>query len=183
MNFEDFPAENAHRILAPRPTVIITTVNSKGDINAAPFSFVMPVSMNPPIIAFASAPKHDTNLNINEIGEFVVNLTPDSILQKMWITGEKLPYGENELEKAGLTSIPSKIVSPPRIVESMAHLECEVLRVNTVGDHNLITAYVVHASVQENCMKDGLLDVEKVKPILHLGGTSFIIGDNLKKVE
>lgn len=183
MIFEDFPPENAHRILAPRPTVIITTVSPKGEVNAAPFSFVMPVSMEPPILAFASAPKHDTNLNIVENGEFVVNLTPASILKKMWITGEKLPYGENELEKAGLTSIPSKIVSPPRIAESMAHLECEVLRVNETGDHNLITALVVHASVQENCMKDGLLDVKSVKPILHLGGTDFVVADHLKRVE
>lgn len=183
MIFEDFPPENAHRILAPRPTVIITSINSKGEVNAAPFSFVMPVSMDPPIVAFASAPKHDTSRNILEKGEFVVNLTPSSILEKMWITGEKLPYGENELEKAGLTSIPSKIVSPPRIAESMAHLECEVIRVNETGDHNLITALVVHASVQENCMKDGLLDVKKVKPILHLGGTDFVIADHLKRVE
>ncbi|MDP1553491.1 MAG: flavin reductase family protein [Methanobacteriaceae archaeon] len=183
MNFEDFPPENAHRILAPRPTVIITTVNKKGEINAAPFSFVMPVSMNPPILAFASAPSHDTNLNVEETKEFVVNLTPADILQKMWITGEKLPYGENELVKAGLNSIPSKIVLAPRIVESMAHLECKVLKIMEVGDHNLITAYVVHASIQENCLKNGLLDVEKVKPILHLGGTDFVVGNNLKKVE
>jgi len=57
MDFEDFPVENAHRILTPRPTVIVTTVDEEGNINAAPFSFTMPVSINPPIVAFASAPE------------------------------------------------------------------------------------------------------------------------------
>lgn len=183
MNFEDFPPENAHRILAPRPTVIITTSGSDGEINAAPFSFVMPVSMNPPIVAFACAPSHDTNKNIEKTQEFVINIVPSEILSKMWITGEKLPYDENELEKAGLTGIPSKVVSPPRIAESVAQLECELLKVNETGDHNLITGYVIHASVKDHCIKDGLLDVEKVKPVLHLGGTNFVIGDHLRKVE
>jgi flavin reductase (DIM6/NTAB) family NADH-FMN oxidoreductase RutF len=183
MKFKDFPPENAHRILAPRPTVIITTMSPLGEVNAAPFSFVMPVSIKPPVLAFASAPSHDTNKNIEETREFVVNLTPADILQEMWITGEKIPYGENELEKAGLTPLPSKIVSPPIIAESMANLECEVLQINEIGDHNLIIGKVVHSSIQENCIKDGLLDVEKVKPILHLGGTDFVVGDNLRKVK
>ncbi len=183
MKFEDFPTNDAHRILAPRPTVIITTVNKQGQVNAAPFSFIMPVSMNPPLLAFASAPSHHTNKNIEETREFVVNLTPEDILQKMWITGDKIPYGENELEKAGLNGLPSKVVSPPIIQESRANLECKVLQINALGDHNLIIGEVVHASIQPNCIKDGLLDVEKVKPILHLGGTEFVVGDHLRKVE
>jgi flavin reductase (DIM6/NTAB) family NADH-FMN oxidoreductase RutF len=183
MKFEEFPPENAHRILAPRPTVIITTISPLGEVNAAPFSFIMPVSMKPPLLAFACAPSHDTNKNIEETREFVVNLTPADILQKMWITGEKIPYGENELEKAELTPLPSNVVTPPLISESMANLECKVQRINAMGDHNLIIGEVVHASIQGNCIKDGLLDVEKVKPILHLGGTDFVVGDHLRKVE
>ncbi len=183
MDFKDFPIEKANRILAPRPTVIITTINDEGKVNGAPFSFVMPVSMDPPIVAFASAPSHDTSKNIQLNSEFVINLTPAEIINEMWITGEKIPYGESELEKAGLTSLESRIVSPPRIKESMAHLECEVMEIKEVGDHILILGKVVHASVEENCMKEDLLDVEKVKPLLHLGGTSFGVGDHLRKVE
>ena len=60
MSFEEIGTENAYKVLAPRPTIIITTINKKGEVNAAPFSFTMPVSMDPPLIAFASVASHDT---------------------------------------------------------------------------------------------------------------------------
>lgn len=183
MEFIDFPIKDSYRILAPRPTVIITTVNKEGDINAAPFSFVMPISMDPPIIAFASMPEHHTSKNVEETEEFVVNLTSLNIIEKMWITGKNIPYGENELEKAGLEWIPSVKVSPPRIKESAGHLECELLRMNEIGDHNLYTGSVVHASIKEGSIKYGLLNVEEVKPILHVGGKKFVIGDNVKYIK
>ena len=183
MDFEDFPVENAHRILTPRPTVIVTTVDEEGNINAAPFSFTMPVSINPPIVAFASAPGHHTAGNIEKTHEFVMNITPAVILDKMWITAESMPAGQNELEAAGLTWIPSEKVKPPRIVEAAGHLECELLRISEIGDHNLITGCVVSASVPSGCMKDGLLDVEAVKPVLHVGGKEFVIGDHVRRVD
>ncbi len=183
MDFEEFPIESSHRILTPRPTIIITTVDSTGNINAAPFSFTMPISIDPPIVAFASIPEHHTTKNIEENPEFVMNIIPVEIIDKMWITAEKIPRGENELERAGLHWIPSEVVSPPRIVEAVAHIECELLRVNEIGDHNLIVGSVVHVSVRKNSIKKGLLDVKKVKPIMHVGDREFVIGDHVTRIE
>lgn len=183
MVFEDLDTKKAYRLLAPRPTIIVTTINLGGDVNAAPFSFTMPVSMNPPLVAFASVPAHDTYKNITEIEEFVVNIPNEDILEKLWITGKKFPYGVNEIEKADLTQIPSKKVSPPKIEECVAHLECEVLWTKEAGDHNLIVGKVVHADIKKNAIKNGLLNVEKIKPVLHLGGVDFVIGDHLRKVK
>ena len=183
MVFEEIGTENAYRILAPRPTIIVTTINKKGEINAAPFSFTMPVSMNPPLIAFASVPTHDTYKNISEIDEFVINIPNEDILKELWITGEKFPQGVNELEKANLTQIPSKKISPPGIEECIAQIECKVHWIKNAGDHNIIVGEVLNVNIQKNSIKDGLLDVEKVKPVLHLGGVNFIVGDHLKRVE
>ena len=183
MVFEDLDTKNAYRLLAPRPTIIVTTINLKIDVNAAPFSFAMPVSMNPPLVAFASVPTHDTYKNIIEIEEFVVNIPNEDILEKLWITGKKFPYGVNEIEKADLTQIPSKKVSPPKIEECVAHLECKVLWTREAGDHNLIMGKVVHADIKKNAIKNGLLNVEKIKPVLHLGGVDFVIGDHVRKVK
>lgn len=183
MVFEEIDNKNAYRILAPRPTIIVTTVNNNGEINAAPFSFTMPVSMNPPLIAFASVTTHHTYKNIDETGEFVVNIPNEDILKELWITGEKFPQEVNEIEKAGLTQIPSKRVTPPKIKECIASIECKVKWIKKAGDHDVIIGESLYVEVQENILKDGLLYVEKVKPILHLGGINFVVGDHLKKVE
>ena len=66
MEFKSLDVESFYRVLAPRPTIIVTTVNKKGEVNAAPFSFTMPVSVNPPLIAVASVAKHHTYHNLEE---------------------------------------------------------------------------------------------------------------------
>jgi len=183
MAFKNLDSNSAYRILAPRPTIIVTTINSKNEVNAAPFSFTMPVSMDPPLIAFASVPSHDTYRNISEIEEFVVNIPHEDILEKLWVTGEKFPYGVNEIEEAGLTQIPSESVAPPKIEECIGHLECKVEWIKEAGDHNLIVGRVVSTQIRKNALKDGLLNVEKIKPVLHLGGVDFVVGDHLRKVK
>ena len=183
MSFEEIGTKNAYKVVAPRPTIIVTTINKKGEVNAAPFSFTMPVSMDPPLIAFASVASHDTYRNIEEVDEFVVNIPKEDILDKLWITGEKFPYGINEIEKAGLTSKPSKKVSPPGIKECVACIECKVHWVKNAGDHKIIVGEALNVTAQKDSLKDGNLDVENVKPVLHVGGVNFVVGDHLKKVE
>jgi flavin reductase (DIM6/NTAB) family NADH-FMN oxidoreductase RutF len=183
MKFTDLDLENFYRVLAPRPTIIVTTISPEGEVNAAPFSFTMPVSMQPPLIAVASVPSHHTYYNIEKTREMVVNIPSEDILQKLWITGEKFPKGVNELEKAGLTQMPSVKVSPPWIKESIAYMECKIDRTLECGDHNLVIGEVLKVGVRENAIKEGLLDVELTKPILHLGGKNFVVGDHHRTVD
>ena len=75
---------NWYRVLTPRAVVLISTVNKKGISNAAPFSFVMPVSVEPPMIAFASDPEHDTISNIKETRDFAVNIPNVDMLNQLW---------------------------------------------------------------------------------------------------
>ncbi|MGZ7048206.1 MAG: flavin reductase family protein [Methanobacterium sp.] len=183
MSFEEIDKKNAYKILAPRPTIIVSTVDKKGNVNAAPFSFTMPVSMDPPLIAFASVTTHHTYKNIEETGQFVVNIPNEDILNELWITGEKFSQDVNEIEKAGLTQTASKKVSPPKINECIATMECKIRWIKEAGDHDLIVGEVLHLEIKEDALKNGLLDVKNVKPVLHLGGVDFVIGDHLKRVE
>lgn len=182
MEFVDMDIESFYRVLAPRPTIIVTTTSQKGEVNAAPFSFTMPVSVNPPIIAVSSVPSHHTHQNIKETGQMVVNIPSVNILQELWITGDKFPQGVNEIEKAGLTQMPSSKVSPPWIKECIAHMECEV-EIMECGDHNLLLGKVLKVGVRDDALTEGLLDVELMKPILHLGGKNFVVGDHCKNVD
>ena len=166
----------AYRLIAPRPVVIITTVDKDGRINAAPFSLVCPISFDPPRVMFCTDPEHDTYLNVKETGEFVINVPPADILDKVWETAKDYPRGVNELEKAKLHWEQSLKVKPPRVVECFAHLECKFLWDHEVGDHIMVVGDVVAALVNENCFEK-ILDVRVSKPLLHVGSNAFVIGD------
>jgi len=121
LDLEGQLAERAYPILAslvtPRPIAFVTTISPDGRINAAPFSFFNLLGADPPILAFApgdrtdGTPK-DTARNIRLMHEFVVNLVDEAIAEAMNKCAASLPYGENELDHAGLHTCASSVVKP-----------------------------------------------------------------------
>src|SRR5580692_12236375 len=121
----DLEKEFAHRaypilasLVTPRPIALVTTINADGRVNAAPFSFFNLLGANPPICAFAPGDREngtpkDTALNIRSQHEFVVNLVDEGIAEAMNKCAASLPYGESELDFAGLHTAPSTVVKPP----------------------------------------------------------------------
>src|ERR1700761_7380433 len=158
-------ADRAYPILAslviPRPIALVTSLSPEGKVNAAPFSFFNLMGANPPICAFApgnrdnGTPK-DTVLNIRSTHEFVVNLVDESIAEAMNQCAASLPYGENELTRAGLTAAPSSVVKPPRIVEAPASLECAEW-----GTLEILGNRIVIGLIKRLHVRDELFDTEK----------------------
>ncbi len=108
-------AERAYPILAslvtPRPIALVTTISAEGKLNAAPFSFFNLLGAEPPILAVAPGDRDDgtpkdTARNIRLTHEFVVNLVDEALGEAMNQCAASLPYGENELERAGLAHPP-----------------------------------------------------------------------------
>ncbi len=154
--------EDAYMILAglvtPRPIALTTTVDREGRVNAAPFSFFNLLGDSPPIVGLCpgdrspGVPK-DTARNVRLTHEFVVNLVDEDLAEKMNLCAAGLPPGENELLHAGLTAIPSSVVTPPRIAEAPASLECRSHSIVEIGDNRLIIGEVLRVHVRE-----GILD-------------------------
>lgn len=173
----DIALEDFYRLVAPRPIALISTVDKEGRINAAPMSFIMPVEMEPPIVAFSTGYDGDTYKNISEIGEFVVGMVDEKIKKEMYVCGKSFPRGVNELEKAGLHWEPSEKVKPPRVVECFANFECKLEWMQRGPEYVVIAGRVLAADIQKNAIKAGKLNVEQVKPLLHLSGKTFVVGD------
>lgn len=158
-------ADRAYPILAslvtPRPIAFVTTVRADGKINAAPFSFFNLLGADPPIVAFAPGNREDgtpkdTALNVRATHEFVVNLVDESIAEAMNKCAASLPYGENELEHAGLHAAPSSLVKPPRVAESPASLECVEWGTLQIGGNRVVIGVVKRLH-----LRDELFDAEK----------------------
>jgi flavin reductase (DIM6/NTAB) family NADH-FMN oxidoreductase RutF len=150
----DLEKEFAHRaypllvsLVTPRPIALVTTISPDGKVNAAPFSFFNLLGANPPICAFAPGDREngmpkDTALNIRATHEFVVNLVDEKIAEAMNQCAASLPYGENELIRAGLTAAPSSVVKPPRIAESPASLECVEWGTLQIGKNRVVIGLI-----------------------------------------
>ena len=165
LDLETQLAGRAYPILAslvtPRPIAFVTTLSPDGKINAAPFSFFNLLGADPPILAFApgdradGTPK-DTARNIRLTHEFVVNLVDEAIAEAMNQCAAALPYGENELDFAGLHTCESSVVKPPRIRESPVNLECQEWGTLHIGDNRMVIGLIKRVH-----LRDELFDAEK----------------------
>jgi len=176
--------EGFYEVPAPRCTVLISTADKEGRANAAPFSFVMPVSSAPPLVVFAATPQRHTLANVLETGEFVLNIVPEELLNKLWICSKALPKGVSEIAEADLTERQSSVVRVPGIEECVGWIECRMETEVEAGDHVLVIGQVGNVEYRDEFVnRDGYFDVARAKPVMHIRGTRFIVAERETKPE
>jgi flavin reductase (DIM6/NTAB) family NADH-FMN oxidoreductase RutF len=173
--------ENFYEILAPRCTVLISTIDKDGTPNAAPFSFVTPISIKPPLVLFASAEDRHTLANVRETKQFILNIVPEEFLNNLWICSKSFKQGVNEIKESGLTEKKAARVKPPRIEECACWIECTFVREYEAGDHIIVIGKVVCAEGKDDFMKDGQFDILKAKPVMHITSKRFAVAERIVK--
>ena len=167
------PEKYWDRLFAPGGhCAIVTTVDQEGRINAASYATCVRIVHNPVQIAFTTSLTGHTGENIRVTGEFVVNLPSfeREIIEKVRIVGLPFARGVNELDKAGLTELPSSRVKPPRINECLRHFECEVVWTKEWLTRMMVVGNVVAASTYSDCVDEkGYIVWDRVKPVAFCG--------------
>ena len=168
----------------PRPIALVSTISKSGIPNLAPFSFFTAITSKPPTVCFAPALKgagsikKDTLANIEETGEFVVNVVSESIAVQMNETAGDFPPEVDEFEHADLTPEPSQIVQVPRVKESPINMECRLYKIIYIGDSApgsgaLVIGEIVCYHVEESLFSDGKIDTAKLQPVGRLAGMEY----------
>lgn len=168
--------------LLVRPTVIISTISPNGISNAAPFSWNSPMATKPkPLFGFTSSVKHDTWRNIKENGEFVVNIVGENFGPLMEVMEKDIPYEVSEIKECGLTELKSVHIKPPRIKESFGWLECKMIKFLSLSDQAIwIVGEILEVEVKDDAINE-VVNVEKVKPLNHIWGETFVTDMKLTK--
>jgi len=176
-------------VVIPRPIAFISSQSASGVINLAPFSFFNGVCYVPPTISvsiarFAGDKAKDSLVNIEETGEFVVNLVNKEIAEAMNKTAAEFPADVNEFDIAGLTSLASELITPPRVAESPVSLECQLKQVvvineGTTRECGLVIAEVVYCHIKDDFFDGRHVDMRGLEAIGRLGGHSYCEVDNL----
>ena len=155
------------RLFAPSSCLaIITTVDAQGRVNAASYGTCTRVNHEPVYIAFTTGIGKDTANNVLATGEFVVNLPAfeRKVLEQVRVVGLPFAPGVNELEKAGLTALPSTWVKPPRVLECPRHFECKVEWTKEWVGRLMVVGKLVAASVDADCVDgEGYVIWDRVK--------------------
>lgn len=164
-------------IVAPRPIGWISSIDKKGRVNLAPYSFFNAFAETPPVIGFCTShARKDSVNNIDETGEFVANFCGAELAQEMNITSASVAPGVDEMKLAGLEAAASTLVKPPRIARAIAALECKLISTtqlkNAKGeliDTWLTLGEVVGVHINDEFLKDGIFDTAAARPLGRCG--------------
>ena len=160
-------------VIVPRPIAWVSSLSADGIANVAPHSFFTVSCVKPPVIPFTSVGRKDSLRNIEETGEFVVNLATEALIEKVNATATNFPAELSEFEEVGLETEPSERVRPPRVAHSPAALECLLHGTLSFGDSTVVFGRVVGASIARSVLTDGRPDVRLLRPLGRLGGNQW----------
>ncbi|MDQ0429494.1 flavin reductase (DIM6/NTAB) family NADH-FMN oxidoreductase RutF [Planomicrobium stackebrandtii] len=167
--------------IIPRPIAFVTTQSESGVVNGAPFSYFNIVSSNPPMVSLSiqrpAAELKDTARNIYANGEFVVHVVDRDNVGKINETAASLPPSESEVEMAGLTQIPSLLVSVPGVQESKIRMECRLVESVALGGDgpgsDLFIGQVVQFHVDDSIYENGRIDPRGLDAVSRLAGSNY----------
>ena len=132
------------------PLVLVTSRSSRGDPHVARKSWITMVSVAPPTLLLSCRLSHRTAINILETREFVVNVPGEDVAERAWRTVE-LP-GEDGAD-GRWSYVDSVRVTPPRVQECRAHLECVLESTRRVADEDVVFfARIVSVSLDESLL-------------------------------
>jgi flavin reductase (DIM6/NTAB) family NADH-FMN oxidoreductase RutF len=175
-------------LIVPRPVALVSTVDNNGVANVAPFSFFSGVGANPPTLLFCPTlrsakpgmpdDRKDTLRNVEQTGEFVVNIVSAAIAEAANIAAAEVGPEVDEFLLAGLTAIPSHVVRAPRVAQSPAQLECKLLQIVFTGQGSgagvVVIGEIVRFHVHPDLESNFRIDPEKLDAVGRMAGNTWV---------
>ena len=172
------PHNPFNAIVTPRPIAWISTRDSDGHNNLAPYSFFNGAAYFPPQVMFTSTgfkedrgDTKDTLSNIRDTGVFCVSVVEYAMRDAMNISSGTWPKETDEFAHAGLTAEECETINCARVAGTPAALECKMTQmVKLEGDNNFATfGEVIGVHLRDDCIVDGKFDVTTYQPLTRLG--------------
>jgi flavin reductase (DIM6/NTAB) family NADH-FMN oxidoreductase RutF len=170
--------------IVPRPIAFVSTLSAEGIPNLAPFSFFTGVSANPPVICFSpmvrgsDGKRKDTINNIEATREFVVNIVSERFAEQMNACSAEVAPEVDEFALSGLTPIPSRMVKPARVAESLVNMECRLVQIVEVSAKplggSIVLGEVLVFHVDDAIVESFRIDADKLQAIGRMGGPEYV---------
>lgn len=167
-------------MLYPLPAVLVTCTDGKGRDNVLTVAWTGTVCSEPAMLSISIRPERYSYPMIKETGEFVVNITTESLLWAVDYCGVRSGREEDKFRTAGLTKGKAQKVQAPVIAESPVNIECRVTEVLPMGSHDMFLAKVVNVQISDEYLDEkGVFHLDAAKPIIYSHGQYYATGRQL----
>ena len=166
--------------VSPRPIAFVSSQDSDGQNNLAPFSYFNAFGSNPPIVGFSPAnsgrtgKQKDTLINIKETKEFSISIVDYSMVEQVSLSSCEYDKSIDEFIKSGFSKKESICISPPSVLDAPFIMECKLYNILELGMNpgsgNLILGEIVCFHIREDILNDkNEINPHKLDAISRLG--------------
>jgi len=172
------PHNPFNAIVTPRPIGWISSRDTDGNDNLAPYSFFNAVAYVPPQVMFSSTGQKpdregtkDSVSNIRGTGVFCVNIVEYAMRDAMNASSATVNKNIDEFARAKLEKTPCETIDCARVSGTPAALECKLTQILQLpGAANFaVFGEVTGIHMRDNCLIDGLFDITRFHPLARLG--------------
>ncbi len=124
---------------------------------------------------------HHTNKGIRYNKVFSINIPPVDLIKETDYCG--IVSGKNHDKAALFTTFYGKLRAAPLIEQCHINMECELTQIVDTQTHDLFIGKIVNTYVDQSALTNGIVDFEKVNPILFVMNdqTYYALGKKLAK--
>lgn len=141
-------------LIAPVPPCMVTC-GTEEKPNVLTVAWTGIINTHPPKTYISVRPcRHSYGL-IRESREFVINLTPTSLVKAADWCGVHTGAKVDKFKRCGLHPQAASAVSVPLLAESPLSLECRVTDIIPLGTHDMFLADIVAVDVAEELIDEG----------------------------
>lgn len=152
----------------------------QGKPNIITVAWAGTVCTNPPMLSISVRPERYSYHMIEASGEFVVNLTTETLVHATDYCGVRSGREVDKFAEMHLTPLPSREISVPGIAESPVNIECKVREITPLGSHSMILADVVAVTIDDTYMDEtGKFHLNNTGLVTYSHGEYFLLGKKL----
>ena len=172
------PHNPFNAIVTPRPIGWISSRDTDGNDNLAPYSFFNAVAYVPPQVMFSSTGQKpdregtkDSVSNIRDTGVFCVNIVEYAMRDAMNASSATVNKNIDEFARAKLEKTPCETIDCARVSGTPAALECKLTQILQLpGAANFaVFGEVTGIDMRDDCLSDVLFDITRFHPLARLG--------------
>jgi len=165
--------EQALDLITFSPVVLVTSSYAESS-NIITIGWSSPIGFSPPLIAIVVGHGHYSHHLIENSREFAINIPDISLLEEVRMCGASTGRETDKFLDARFNELRPISIKAPLIKECFAHIECQVYRSFSMEDHTIFCGSIAAVLAEQDILsKDGIIDLEKRQPILHLGHNKY----------
>ena len=168
-------------LIYPLPAILVSCGETPEEYNLITVSWVGTICTDPALCYISVRPERYSYDIIKRNGEFVLNLTNESMAQATDWCGVRSGKDYNKFKETGFTPQKGEKVNAPIIVEAPLSIECKVKEIIPLGSHDMFIAEVVNVQADSDYIDPvtDSFDMAKAKLIAYSHGHYYKLGEEI----